>query len=70
MTPVPSRGAQGSPEEAKFLDEAKEIAKKLTEYSYETIASIIDEGIQKKYYVTLEPYENPQIKKTYINNKS
>ena len=41
----------------------EEIAKKLTEYSYKTIASIIDEGIQKKYYVTLEPYENPQIKK-------
>ena len=26
----------------------EEIAKKLTEYSYNTIASIIDEGIQKK----------------------
>ena len=41
----------------------EEIAKKLPEYSYKTIASIIDEGIQKKFYVTLEPYENPQIKK-------
>ena len=36
----------------------EEIAKKLPEYSYKTIATIIDEGIQKGYYVPLEPYEN------------
>ena len=36
----------------------EEIAKKLPEYSYKTIATIIDEGTQKGYYVPLEPYEN------------
>lgn len=36
----------------------EEIAKKLTEYSYKTIAVIIDEGLQKGYFVPLEPYEN------------
>ena len=41
----------------------EEIAKKLTEYSYKTIATIIDEGIQKGYYVPLEPYENSEGKK-------
>ena len=33
----------------------EEIAKKLTEYSYKTIATIIDEGITKGYYVPLDP---------------
>ena len=41
----------------------EEIAKKLTEYSYKTIATIIDEGIQKGFYVPLEPYENSEGKK-------
>jgi len=41
----------------------EEIAKKLTEYSYKTIATIIDEGTQKGYYVPLEPYENLEGKK-------
>ena len=41
----------------------EEIAKKLPEYSYKTIASIIDEGIQKGFYVPLEPYENSVGKK-------
>ena len=41
----------------------EEIAKKLTEYSYKTIATIIDEGTQKGYYVPLEPYENSEGKK-------
>ena len=36
----------------------EEISKKLPEYSYKTIATIIDEGTQKGYYVPLEPYEN------------
>ena len=36
----------------------EEIAKKLPEYSYKTIASIIDEGSQKGFYVPLEPYQN------------
>jgi len=33
----------------------EEIAKKLTEYSYKTIATIIDEGLNKGFYVSLEP---------------
>ena len=41
----------------------EEIAKKLPEYSYKTIATIIDEGTQKGYYVPLEPYENSEEKK-------
>jgi hypothetical protein len=41
----------------------EEIAKKLTEYSYKTIATIVDEGIQKGFYVPLEPYENSEGKK-------
>ena len=35
----------------------EEISKKLPEYSYKTIASIVDEGVEKKYYVSLDPYE-------------
>ena len=38
----------------------EEIAKKLTEYSYKTIATIVDEGTQKGYYVPLQPYENSE----------
>jgi hypothetical protein len=34
------------------------IAKKLPEYSYKTISTIIDEGSLNGYYVPLEPYEN------------
>jgi len=41
----------------------EEIAKKLIEYSYKTIATIVDEGTQKGFYVPLEPYENDQRKK-------
>ena len=33
----------------------EEIAKNLTEYSYKTIAKILDEGIEKKYFVLLAP---------------
>jgi hypothetical protein len=33
----------------------EEIAKKLPEYSYKTIATIIDEGIAKGYYINLDP---------------
>tara|TARA_B110000211_G_C13955507_1_gene498106 strand:+ start:232 stop:696 length:465 start_codon:yes stop_codon:yes gene_type:complete len=33
----------------------EEIAKKITEYSYKTIAKIIDEGIKKNYFVLLNP---------------
>jgi len=41
----------------------EEIAKKLPEYSYKTIATIIDEGSQKGYYVALKPNENITEKK-------
>jgi len=41
----------------------EEIAKKLPEYSYKTIATIIDEGTQKGFYVPLLPYENNEGKK-------
>ena len=33
----------------------EEIAKKINEYSYKTIAKIIDEGIKKNYFVLLNP---------------
>ena len=36
----------------------EEIAKNLTEYSYKTIAKILDEGIEKKYFVLLAPDGN------------
>ena len=41
----------------------EEIAKKLPEYSYKTIATIIDEGIQNGYYIPLKPYESIDKKK-------
>ena len=33
----------------------EEIAKKIPEYSYKTIAKIIDDGIAKGYYILLDP---------------
>ena len=36
----------------------EEVAKKLPEYSYKTIANIIDEGIDKGYYKKLAPRNN------------
>ena len=36
----------------------EEVAKKLSEYSYKTVASIIDEGIDKKFYENLPPRNN------------
>jgi|TARA_B110000211_G_C14048121_1_gene539945 hypothetical protein len=33
------------------------IAKKLPEYSYKTIATIVDEGISKGFYIPLDPYD-------------
>ena len=35
----------------------EDIAKKLPEYSYKTIATIVDEGIEKGYYVAMDPYQ-------------
>ena len=37
----------------------EDIAKKLPEYSYKTIATIIDEGIEKGFYVLLEADKAP-----------
>ena len=45
----------------------EEIAKKLTEYSYKTIASIVDEGIEKGYYVTSQP-DSTKVKDGKIKN--
>ncbi|MDA9624517.1 hypothetical protein N9S62_04480 [Pelagibacteraceae bacterium] len=45
----------------------EEIAKKLPEYSYKTIASIIDEGIEKGFYVTTRP-DSLKIKDGKIKN--
>ena len=41
----------------------EEIAKKLPEYSYKTIATIIDEGAQKGYYVPLKLHKSIDEKK-------
>ena len=38
----------------------EEISKKLPEYSYKTIAAIVDEGLKKGYFVNLK---SPDIKK-------
>ena len=45
----------------------EEIAKKLTEYSYKTIASIIDEGIEKGFYITLDQ-KSDEIRDKKIKN--
>tara|TARA_B110000967_G_C18775628_1_gene505420 strand:- start:122 stop:595 length:474 start_codon:yes stop_codon:yes gene_type:complete len=46
----------------------EEIAKKLPEYSYKTIATIVDEGVEKGYYVSLDPYTNKIMKDKKIKN--
>ena len=43
----------------------EEISKKLPEYSYKTIATIVDEGTQKGYYIPLRPDENTTRKKGF-----
>ena len=43
------------------------ISTKLPEYSYKTVASIIDEGLDKGYYVKLTP-QNNMIKNLKIRN--
>jgi len=45
----------------------EEIAKRLPEYSYKTVANIIDEGLDKGYYVKLAPRNN-MIKNLKIRN--
>ena len=37
----------------------------MPEYSYKTIATIVDEGTQKGYYILLKPYENATGKKNF-----
>ena len=46
----------------------EEIAKKLPEYSYKTIATIVDEGVEKGYYVPLDPYTNKTVMDKKIKN--
>ena len=45
----------------------EQIATKLPEYSYKTIASIIDEGIKKEYFVRLSPRVS-QVRDLKISN--
>ena len=45
----------------------EEIAKLLPEYSYKTIATIVDEGMSKGYYVGLDPVKK-EIKDKKIKN--
>ena len=45
----------------------EEISKKLTEYSYKTIATIIDEGVERGYYVPQDP-DLKKIKDKKIKN--
>lgn len=37
----------------------EEIAKNLSEYSYKTIAKIVDDGLSKKYFILLPPDGDP-----------
>ena len=46
----------------------EEISKKLPEYSYKTIASIVDEGISKGYFVNLKSSDVNKIKDKKILN--
>jgi len=46
----------------------EEVAKKLSEYSYKTIASIIDEGIDKGYFVNLKSSDLDKINDKKIHN--
>ena len=34
----------------------EELAKQLPEFSYKTIATIVDEGVEKGYYISMDPY--------------
>ena len=46
----------------------EEVAKKLPEYSYKTVASIIDEGIEKGYFVNLKSSDLDKINDKKIHN--
>ena len=45
----------------------EELAKKIPEYSYKTLATIVDEGIEKGYYITEEPQDNDLSDKNKIS---
>jgi len=36
----------------------EEVAKQLPEYSYKTISTIVDEGVSKGYFITLDPVQD------------
>ena len=46
----------------------EEISKKLPEYSYKTIASIVDEGISKGYFINLKSSDVNKIRDKKIHN--
>ena len=46
----------------------EEISKKLPEYSYKTIATIVDEGVEKGYYIPLSPMSKKSINDKKIKN--
>ena len=45
----------------------EEISKLLSEYSYKTIATIVDEGMAKGYYVELDPVDKKNLDKKIKN---
>ena len=45
----------------------EEVSKKIPEYSYKTIASIIDEGTERGYYIALDPMDNKVVDKKIKN---
>jgi hypothetical protein len=46
----------------------EEISKKLPEYSYKTIASIVDEGLRKGYFINLKSSNADKIEDKKIHN--
>jgi hypothetical protein len=46
----------------------EEISKKLPEYSYKTIATIIDEGIERGHYLPMQPMSKSIVKDKKIKN--
>ena len=46
----------------------EEVSKRLPEYSYKTIATIVDEGLSKGYFVNLKSPDTDKIKDKKIHN--
>ena len=46
----------------------EEISKKLPEYSYKTIATIVDEGLSKGYFINLKSSDIDKIEDKKIHN--